>query len=389
MKAKRTFLSGLWASGTAALLATSAMAQPTAQELMKSRLGTDQVGPIVAEAFEHAAKPVTPELRAKALECFQNNSCETGTGGKLTVAYADGFGENVWRQVTKMEFIQQALTYPEVGAIKYTSAQGDTAKAISDIGAYIAQKVDVIVVFADGGEALRPIIREATAAGIKVVLNAGTQAGETGVDYLTSASEDLCQLGAAMVDAAFEGNPHAKTALSLGGTPGNPLSATLLRCSDEQAAKRGLSIVGKFDTNWTKEGAFTAVSAGLSQFGPVDAYLYDYADGFRGALRAFKSAGLPLNFVFATRTDEQGLFCDWEALGSPDFKIYYSSAANFDSRLSLTAALMAIRGEKVPAHVDVPFAMTPVKAGMCDPSLPMETSVTTLVDTETLKAMFK
>ncbi len=47
-----------------------------------------------------------------ALKCWKNNGCSTGTGGKLTVAYIEQFGENVYRQMSKMEFILQALTYP-------------------------------------------------------------------------------------------------------------------------------------------------------------------------------------------------------------------------------------------------------------------------------------
>src|SRR3990170_5272933 len=51
---------------------------------------------------------------ALALKCWKNNGCDTGTGGKLTVAYLEQFGENVYRQMSKMEFILQALTYPQV-----------------------------------------------------------------------------------------------------------------------------------------------------------------------------------------------------------------------------------------------------------------------------------
>jgi hypothetical protein len=35
-----------------------------------------------------------------ALKCWKDNVCETGYG-TLTVAYEDGFGENVWRKVTR------------------------------------------------------------------------------------------------------------------------------------------------------------------------------------------------------------------------------------------------------------------------------------------------
>ena len=106
-------------------------------------------------AIKEESDKLTPEQRKLALECWKNNVCETGHGN-LTVAYADGFGENVWRQVTKMEFIEQALTYPSIKKIIYTSAAGDATKAVSDMRAFIAQKVDIIVIFADAGPALLP-----------------------------------------------------------------------------------------------------------------------------------------------------------------------------------------------------------------------------------------
>lgn len=359
------------------------------EELMTSRLGTTEADPVLVEAMNRAAMPVTDEMRAKAIECWTNNACETGTGGEITVAYADGFGENVWRRVTAMEFIQQALTYPEIGNILYTSARGDAAKAISDMRAYIAQGVDVIVVFADAGEALAPSIREATEAGIKVVLHNGTEAGVAGEDYLANIAEDICGLGTAFVQAVREGNPEAAGIVALGGTPGNPLSATWQGCATTEAANHdGLSILGAFDTNWTQEGTFTAVSTALSQFGQVDGYIYEYADGFRGAVRAYDSAGASMDFVAALRTDEQGLFCDWEAAAHDGFKIFYSSGQNFQSRFALTAAMMAIAGQDVAARINVPFAMKPAVAGLCNPDLPMEMSVSTLVDVPTLTAMF-
>ena len=60
--------------------------------------------------------------QALALRCWKNNGCKTGTGGKLKVAYLEQFGENVYRQMSKMEFILQALTYPQIGEIIYSSA---------------------------------------------------------------------------------------------------------------------------------------------------------------------------------------------------------------------------------------------------------------------------
>ena len=155
-------------------------------ELMMKSVGTtENVSPVIVEAIKHAAMDLTPDQRKLALECWKNNVCETGHGN-LTVAYADGFGENVWRQVTKMEFITQALTYPSIKKIIYTSATGDATKAVSDMRAFIAQKVDVIVIFADAGPALLPTVKEATEAGILVVLHNGTYVGgKAGKDFVT------------------------------------------------------------------------------------------------------------------------------------------------------------------------------------------------------------
>ena len=62
----------------------------------------------------------------------------TGTGGTRSLL-ADGFGGNVARQLFKMEFILQALTYPDIGEIIYTDADLDMQKVISDVRAMIAQ----------------------------------------------------------------------------------------------------------------------------------------------------------------------------------------------------------------------------------------------------------
>lgn len=359
--------------------------------LLTAALGsTEDPGPVIAESFRRAALELTPEQRALALKCWKDSVCETGHG-TMTVAYADGFGENVWRQVTKMEFIAQALTYPQVKKIIYTSAGGDAAKAVSDLRAYIAQKVDVIVIFADAGAALLPTVKEATEAGILVVLHNGTSiGGKPGRDYVTMVAEDICKLGSAFIKTIAE-NSHKQpaTVVELGGTPGNPLSATWQKCAEAQINETPqLKLLGKADTSWTQEGTFQAMSGLLAQHGAIDAVAYEYADGFRGGLRAYQSAKKAPDVIVALRTDEQGLFCDWEKANDPNFKIFYSSGQNYQSRIALTAAMMKKEGADVPKAVEVPFRMKPVVRGMCNPALPEDASVSTLLDADMLKAMF-
>lgn len=372
-----------------ALAGASAQAATADELLMKSLGTTENIGPIVAESFKRAAAGLTAEQRELALKCWKDSVCETGQGD-VTVALADGFGENVWRQVTKMEFIVEALSYPNIAKIIYTSARMDPTKAISDLRSMIAQGVDVIVIFADASTALLPTIKEATEAGITVVLHNGTYVGgEPGKDYLTTVSENLCDLGSGMIKAVAEGNKDAVSIVELGGTPGNGLSAGWQKCSDEEMVKYpNMKLLGKADTNWTQEGAFQAMSGFLAQNDSVDGVVYEYADGFRGGLRAWQEAGKEPNVVVALRTDEQGLFCDWEKANDPDFKIYFASGHNFQSGVALTAAMMHLAGQDVPTVVDIPFRFRPVAMGMCNPDLPLDASVSTRLDGDMLKTMF-
>ena len=371
-------------------LAPAAQARDAKELMLKSVGTTENVSPVIAEAIKHAAMDLTPDQRKLAIQCWKNNVCETGHGN-LTVAYADGFGENVWRQVTKMEFIAQALTYPSIKKIVYTSAGGDATKAISDMRAYIAQKVDVIVIFADAGPALLPTVKEATEAGILVVLHNGTYiGGKPGKDFVTTIAEDLCALGTDFVKMVLENSKKDPTTIvELGGTPGNGLSAGWQKCSEEEIAKhKNLKLLGKADTNWTQEGSFKAMSGFLAQYGNVDAVLFEYADGFRGGLRAYDAAKKAPDLIVSLRTDEMGVICDWEKANDPNFKIFYSNGQNDQARFALTAAMMKKEGKDVPPSVNVPFRMHRVVKGLCNPAIPESASLTTLVDNDMMKEMF-
>src|SRR5690348_3762744 len=100
-------------------------------------LPTDPTGKsLILAAMKRAEQKVDLNL---AYKCWKEGSCDTGTGGKLVLGDADGFCGNVWRKVTEMEIILQALTYKQIGKFMYTCANLDTQKAISDFRGLISQ----------------------------------------------------------------------------------------------------------------------------------------------------------------------------------------------------------------------------------------------------------
>ncbi len=356
--------------------------------LLTKAFGTTQNVPKpVLAAVYRAGLPISAAKLNLAIKCWKENTCDTGTGGKVTVALADGFGENVWREVTHMEYVLQALSYPEIGKIIYTSGQNNTQKQISDFRSLVAQGVDVIIGFPDAGEAMLPSYRDATRKGIVVVPYTSTPGGTPGKDFASFVAEDLCKLGKNFATVLNTQVKSGQVAF-LGGTPGNGLSKAWQGC-EKPALNKNIQVVGTADTNWTRQGTTQAMSAFLSKYPDLKGVSYEYADGFLGGVAAYQAAHKPLNLVLTLRTDEMGLFCQWKKMNNPKFKIFYSAGGNFQSRLALTAAMMKLHGESVPTTLIVPAKMRQVTSSTCNPDIPSQTSASTLVPDKVLAAMYK
>src|SRR6185436_4981191 len=108
-----------------------------------------------------------------AMQCFNNQECDTGSGGDVVMGYADGGGDtvNVWRAVSHMEAILQALSYDEIGTIVSTEANFDPDPnvAANDIRFLVNRGVSFIVGYPDQGVAIADAILEANAAGVPYV----------------------------------------------------------------------------------------------------------------------------------------------------------------------------------------------------------------------------
>ncbi len=344
----------------------------------------------------------------KALECLNNQQCDTGSGGEVVMGYADGGGDtvNVWRAVSHMEAILQALTYPEIGTIISTEANFDPDPnvAANDIRFLISSGVDFIVGYPDAGIAIADAIKEADDAGIPY---ASFSAGWVGLpdqdgalipgeDYLTVVGEDLCALGQSFAEV-INANASGEAAV-LGGTPGNALSLGWQRCifpafSDAITAvnppPNDDTTVG--DTFWF-DPAIPGVFQGLLTTNPeIRGWAYEYSDGMNTGLTVYEDLGIPVeNLTVALRTDEQTLFCDWVERNEPTYNIWYSAGGNFQSRVGVTAAMIALQDPSaIPAEIVVPHVMRQVTAADCNPDRPNPfVSGTSLVPDAVLELMF-
>ena len=363
---------------------------------------------IIRASIARANQDLDQATIDKAMECWSNQECDTGTGGELVMGYADGGGDtvNVWRAVSHMEAILQALTYEEIGTIVSTAADfdQDVAVHLNDVRFLIQYPVDFIVGYPDVGAALAPAVQEAEAADIPYVSFSAGYVGLPGAegalvpgeDYTSVVGEDLCALGESFAEVLNEGVGEGEVGL-LGGTPGNALTLGWQQCLIP-ALSEGISVVNPpadensttGDTFWVNNFALEAVRGLLTTYPEISGWAYEYADGLNTGLQAYEELGIPVeNTTMALRTDEQTLFCDWAERDEPTYNIFYSAGGNFQSRTGVTVAMLELAGYDVPGEVIVPHVMRQVTADDCDPDRATDTvSGTSLVPDNVLQMMF-
>jgi len=363
---------------------------------------------IILAAVARADQDLDATIIAKALECWTNQECDTGSGGDLIMGYADGGGDtvNVWRGVSHMEAILQALTYPEIGTIVSTAANFDLDPEVhaNDVRFLVQRGVDFIVGYPDVGVALAGAVAEAEAAGIPYIsFSAGyvglpDQEGALvpGQDYTSVVGEDLCALGNSFAEVLNDGVGAGEVGM-LGGTPGNALSLGWQRCTTAGLAD-GITLVNPpadqnsttGDTYWVNTFALEAVRGLLTTNPGIDGWVYEYSDGLNTALQAYSELEIPVaNLTVALRTDEQTLFCDWVARGEPTYNIWFSAGGNFQSRIAVTAAMLELKGADVPGQIIVPHVMRQVAEDDCHPDRVNEfVSGTSLVPDAVLQEMY-
>jgi ribose transport system substrate-binding protein len=277
---------------------------------------------------------------------------------KITLALADGFGDNNWRKVTSAEAQDEAKKCPSVTKYIYTDGQGNTQKAISDIRGLVAQGVNAIVVFPDAGKAVLPAIRQAYKAGVVTVPYRVFPGGTAGKDYDYFIKTDFKKAGVLWANWLVKALNGKGNVVNLGGPPANTQSL------DEYAGMQsvlkdhpGIKFIGQTPynvTNWDPAQTQKVVTAVLAKYPKIDAFTTDFGAALQASFGAFKQAGRTIPAV-ATE-DANKLSCAWEAQKSsnPGFKLFTVDSQNWMSRTAVQFAVAKATGGKIPSSPEVP-----------------------------------
>lgn len=345
----------------------------TVQETVNKAMLTDTVqlsdlDPTVQEAFRRASIELDADQLDKAFECWSNTTCEIGDGD-VTLGIAEAYGQNQWRKISKMEVILQALTYPNIGKIIFTDAQGDLAKFQSNVRSLASQGAKAIVSYNDFGSAALPAFQAAQQQGAFISTYVGPVPDAPPTSLANQVHGDVCAVGEEMAKVSDEDLGLTGEVAILNGTPGNPQGATWNKCFEDKL--QNATVGAKQDTDWTLAGAFEAASALVSSGKEYSGIFYDYADPIPQVVEAYDKAGAKMPAV-VTWTSNNGMAKVWEErLGTPDeFPIYFTNALNWQGRASVTAVMSLLAGEDAAADIVVPQPFVVAEEGLYDPDRP-------------------
>ena len=320
---------------------------------------------------------------------------------KATIALADGFGDNTWRELTRYSAVTVAAQCPSITQYTYANGEGNTQKAISDINSLVAQGVNAIVDFPDAGQAMLPALTKAYQAGTIVVPYRVFPGGKSGENYNAYVSTDFTSAGVLWgndVAGALSGKGNV---VFLGGPPAN--SQSLAEYQGLQSVFKkypGIHLLGQQPynvTNWDPATTQQVVASLLSKYPTIDAVVSDFGTALAASFPQFQKAGRQIP-VIATE-DGNSLGCDYLSThaSDPNFKLFTVSSQTWMVEYAMRYAIALATKGQVPASADVPQqnfenseTSNPSKP-QCDATLPptaiMSSGLTAAQQQEALKGV--
>src|SRR5215472_14639222 len=275
---------------------------------------------------------------------------------QASIALADGFGDNTWRELTRYSAVTVAAQCPSITKYVYANGEGNTQKAISDINSLVAQGTTAIVDFPDAGKAMLPALTKAYQAGAIVVPYRVFPGGTTGQNYNAYLSTNFTSAGVLWghdVATAGKGN-----VVFLGGPPAN--SQSLAEYQGLQSVFKnypGIHVIGQKPynvTNWDPALTQQVMASLLSKYPKIDAVVSDFGTALAASFPQFQKAGRQIP-VIATE-DGNSLGCDWASMHTSDanFKLFTVSSQTWMVEYAMRYAIALATQGKLPSSTVVP-----------------------------------
>lgn len=265
----------------------------------------------------------------------------------IVIGYDSYFVGNTWSAQLEAEFTSATKRYAdEISDVIVTQSNNDAQTQISNVQSMIARGVDAIIVTPISPEGIVPVLEQAEAAGIKVIVSASGAETETYSSYINVDDGDFGSTGAEWLVEKLGGEGRI---IAINGINGVPTSDLRWAGADKVfSAAPGIEVVASIDGGWDQATAKTAVEDVLAANPNIDGVWSQGGSMTLGAIEAFEAAGVPL--VPMTGEDSNGLLKKWTTLieaGDTNFDAIAVAKPTWISALALETAIAAVKGEDV------------------------------------------
>ncbi|RNM12174.1 substrate-binding domain-containing protein [Nocardioides pocheonensis] len=358
--------------------------QATIEKAMLAPVSTSDMDPVVADSLAVASMPVTDEQKALLKKCLSQRECDTGRG-TLTVAINADFTNAPYWSIRRAEGTLQAISYPQVRKVIYTSAEsGDIAQVLANLRSLIAQKVDIIVEDPVFGGAILPAVKQAKAAGIAFVTANSPLPKAVGAEVTAQFPYDLCNWGTTAAKQVIDNaGPRPKTYALYTGVPGNSIAPLWQPCAEKEFDAAGWKKVFSGYTKWTPQGVAQAANGLLaSGKNPTGILLDGFYEEF---VKPYIDKGEtpPIVATDAALYSSIEAYKKWTGEGK-DVKAFAGNGHLWYVRTAVTAGVMNKLGLDVPNNLlaPVPTESFDDIQKLAEPGIPGNVSFTTLLDPE-------
>jgi ribose transport system substrate-binding protein len=341
---------------------------------LTSSVSASTINPTILQGLEEAGRTYTAAQVSKAWACQSQTSCKIGNGSQ-TLAYLDGSGGNLWREITRAAITLEAEDYPNIGTVMYLNAGGSLQTMQADLKTLIARRVTGIVTYDDFGPAMTAAFQQAKSAGIPIVAFGGTPGSGATSAVVSQVQSSFCNDGVQMAQTTDKMLGGKGNVAFFTGTPGNPQGAGWQSCAASWFAKNapGIKVVDKSNTGWSNSGTVSATSALIATGKKIDAILYDYANQTVNIVQTYQHAKQQVPDQVTWTTDNQ-LLQLWEQgqKSSAPWKLADSSSINFEGNIALAALMNHLAGNSVPSTLIFPLPFVQAKTGDYNASQPAD-----------------
>lgn len=277
---------------------------------------------------------------------------QAAKSGPFTIGFSTLFVGNSW-QAENVQLFNNACKQYGKAVIKscfIENADGSTAQQIAQLQGMINEHVSAILLDANSATGLNGVVRQAINAGIPVINFDSIISGQATSKINTDQSQWGAITGQWLVKQL-----HGKgNIVVLNGLPGTPTD-NLRYEGAEQAFKAnpGIHVLQTVYAAWDQATAQSMMAPILNAYPKIDGVWSQGGAMTAGAILDFQKAGRKL--VPMTGEDYNEFLKLWIENKSNGFTSISPGQPNYMVALSLSAAIRTLRGEHVPAVINVPL----------------------------------